>query len=189
MISVRMWSRPPTTVPQLGGSYGTVAKGVSGLADTHAHKRRQNRSVQLSLRTIAGQACRPIRRSSCRTTSSADIMTASQRVMATALIHPEPANISKNATKNKSAKTGYRFGTRFLKGPSLDGPLLPSQQGCCRAWACVTSVVPGTPSTAIMVCSPTQSLSGRQRTLITTFCLLIIWSNRYDVPTRLGNRD
>jgi hypothetical protein len=31
MISVRMWSRPPTTVPQLGGSYGTVAKGVSGL--------------------------------------------------------------------------------------------------------------------------------------------------------------
>ena len=31
MISVRIWSRPPTTVPQLGGSYGTVAKGVSGL--------------------------------------------------------------------------------------------------------------------------------------------------------------
>src|SRR5258707_10240800 len=40
-----------------------------------------------------------------------------------------------------------------------------------------------------MFCSPTQSPSGRQRTLITTFCLLIIWSNRYDVPTRLGNRD
>jgi hypothetical protein len=49
---------PPTTVPQLGGSYGTVAEGVSGWGDTHAHKRRQNRSAQLFLGTITGQARR-----------------------------------------------------------------------------------------------------------------------------------
>ena len=49
---------PPTTVPQLGGSYGTVAEGVSGSGNTHAHKRRQNRSAQLSLGTITGQARR-----------------------------------------------------------------------------------------------------------------------------------
>jgi hypothetical protein len=138
MISVRMWSRPPTTVPQLGGSYGTVAfEGVSGFVIRTPIKGRQNRSVQLSLGTIAGQAC-------CHKAFivSNNIkrrhLNSGQRAMAVAMMYPTPT-LGKSLpeignTQGESKKT-------FQNNPSMARTVLRADPIVAEEFAVVIVVL------------------------------------------------